>query len=545
MTDKERQLNDSLYSYDFDSEWDVEKALREPQKPYQTRTEQDREHREEYHRISGNAYSQQEEEPAKSAPRPVRKKSGGKRKPPVKSNIRGWLILIGLGAVAVAILVAFIWLIVAAVSPDTAEVPESETETVSVSGNIQAESTEAPLSAAMQLINRADTVALGYDYDGAIDVLREYGDNWEEQPELAAARDRYLEEKDSLSLWEDTAEIPHLAFHSLIVDSDRAFKSQYAADFNRNMITVSEFRAILEELYNRGFVLVRLHDVARYGVTEEGDEMYIPGNIYLPEGKTPLVISQDDVNYYEYMTDGNNDRYPDGRGAGFASKIVIGADGYPTCEYYNSSGECVTGEYDLVPILEAFIREHPDFSYQGARAVLSVTGYEGVFGYHTGMEWESILGADDYSKEIRAAQDVTKCLKEHGWEIASHGYSHDSYSSMSVEGIASDVKKWKNQVQPIIGETDILMFPYGCDIEDEDFYSGEEYDLLYDTGFRYFCAFSSEGNWVQFDDDYFRMSRIPITGETIVFDADSLSNLFDASTVLDRTRPVMISSIGQ
>ena len=47
MTDKGRQpFDDSLYSYDFDSEWDVEKALREPQTPYQTRTEQKREHRE-------------------------------------------------------------------------------------------------------------------------------------------------------------------------------------------------------------------------------------------------------------------------------------------------------------------------------------------------------------------------------------------------------------------------------------------------------------------------------------------------------------------
>ena len=52
MTDKERrQFDDSLYSYDFDSEWDVEKALREPQRPYRPRPEQKREHREEYHRI--------------------------------------------------------------------------------------------------------------------------------------------------------------------------------------------------------------------------------------------------------------------------------------------------------------------------------------------------------------------------------------------------------------------------------------------------------------------------------------------------------------
>ena len=251
------------------------------------------------------------------------------------------------------------------------------------------------------------------------------------------------------------------------------------------------------------------------------------------------------MNYYDYMVDGDGDGYPDGAGAGFASRIVIDGEGYPTCEYYNTAGECVTGEYDLVPILEAFIREHPDFSYKGARAVLSITGYQGVFGYHTSMEWEAVLGQEEYSKEIRAAQNVAKCLKENGWEIASHGYGHYSYSTMTLEEIASDIKKWENQVQPIVGDSDIMMFPYGCDIENEDYYSGDEFDLLYDAGYRYFCSFNSAGKWVQFDDDYFRMSRIPVTGETICYNRDDLTALFDTSLIFDRTRPAMISSVGQ
>lgn len=540
MSEKERrQFDDSLYSYDFDSEWDVEKAMREPQASHKTRSAYPREHREEYHNLPGKPFEAQEE-PYFGA-RPASAKKRGKRKPAVKTNIRGWLILFVLGLAAVLILIAFIWLIVAAVSPDASE---SDMDNPAVSESLPEESYEAPLSETMQLVRRADVVAAGYDYDGAVDVLREFGADWEAQPELASARDRYMEAKDALIFWEDTASIPHLSFHSLIVDTNRAFQSEYAADINRNMVTVSEFNAILEELYQRGYVLVRLHDAARYGVTQEGDEMYIPGNIALPEGKKPLVLSQDDVNYYEYMVDGNGDRYPDGSGAGFASRIVIDSDGYPACEYYNAAGDIVTGAYDLVPILEAFIQEHPDFSYKGARAVLSVTGYQGVFGYHTSMEWEAILGKEEYSKEIRAAQDVAKCLKEHGWELASHGYGHYSYSTMTLEEIASDIKKWENQVQPILGDSDIILFPYGCDIENEDTYSGDAYDLLYEAGYRYFCGFRSEGNWVQFDEDYFRMSRVPITGETIRYNGDALTELFDASLLLDPSRPAMLSSIG-
>ena len=41
------------------------------------------------------------------------------------------------------------------------------------------------------------------------------------------------------------------------------------------------------------------------------------------------------------------------------------------------------GKYDLVPILDRFVEEHPDFSYRGAKAILALTGYNGVLGYRT------------------------------------------------------------------------------------------------------------------------------------------------------------------
>lgn len=49
--------------------------------------------------------------------------------------------------------------------------------------------------------------------------------------------------------------------------------------------------------------------------------------------------------------------------------MVIGEDGYPTTEMEQDDGSVVTGDFDLVPILETFIKEHPGFSYKGARAL--------------------------------------------------------------------------------------------------------------------------------------------------------------------------------
>lgn len=97
----------------------------------------------------------------------------------------------------------------------------------------------------------------------------------------------------------------------------------------------------------------------------------------LPEGKKPFVMSQDDVCYYPYMD-----------GDGFAKRIVIGENGKPACEMVMDDGTTSTGSYDLIPLLEDFIQEHPDFSYKGARAIIAFTGYEGILGYRTASSYQ-------------------------------------------------------------------------------------------------------------------------------------------------------------
>ena len=87
-------------------------------------------------------------------------------------------------------------------------------------------------------------------------------------------------------------------------------------------------------------------------------------------------MSVDDVSYYEYMT-----------GHGFASKLVVGEDGTPTSEYTNPDGSLSYGSYDVVPILDDFVETHPDFSYRGAKGIIALTGYEGIFGYRTSDFW--------------------------------------------------------------------------------------------------------------------------------------------------------------
>ena len=84
-------------------------------------------------------------------------------------------------------------------------------------------------------------------------------------------------------------------------------------------------------------------------------------------------------------------------------------------------GTVSTGSYDLVPLLNDFIEEHPDFSYRGARAILAFTGYEGILGYRTAFSYAE---NPDYEAEREKAAAVAQALREQGWEMASHSWGH-------------------------------------------------------------------------------------------------------------------------
>lgn len=131
------------------------------------------------------------------------------------------------------------------------------------------------------------------------------------------------------------------------------------------MTTVSEFKKMIQSMYEKGYVLVSPHDMA----VVNDDGTMSRGKIMLPEGKIPFVLSEDDVSYYHYMDDD-----------GFATKLVIDDNGDIKCEYKKADGTVVTGDYDVVPILDSFIKQHPDFSYHGRKGILAMTGYNGVLG---------------------------------------------------------------------------------------------------------------------------------------------------------------------
>ena len=408
-----------------------------------------------------------------------------------------------------------------------------------------AQQTAAPQTPpeAAAILEKAKALAAGYDYDAALALLRSYPD-FDSCDELVRASAEFESVKSALVRWPDPTTIPHIFFHSLIVDTARAFDGDSdSGGYNQYMCTVSEFRAILQKLYDGGWVLVSMRDMAPAVKQADGTVRYEPGNILLPAGKKPIILSQDDVNYYEYMTDSDGDHFPDKKGDGFADRLVVDATGALTCEYITAEGAVLTGDYDLVPILESFIRQHPDFSYRGARAIIGVTGYQGVFGYKTHPKWKGILGDQAYGYQIKAAQAVAQSLKAHGYEIASHSFGHPAYGEISADAVRWDVQKWEDEVQPVVGDTDIFLYPFGSDIAGAEDYSGPKFDALYAAGYRYFCNVDGRDYWVQIHDGYVRQARRNIDGYRMYYNPEMLDDLFAVKDVLDPARPLPVPPI--
>ena len=402
------------------------------------------------------------------------------------------------------------------------------------------------------LMEKADFIAAGYDYAKAISML-ESSESYDQYSTVLAAKVAEYKQLDSqLVVYDKPETITHVFFHSLIVDTDRAFDGDSdSGGYNMYMTTVSEFIAIMESMYERGYVLVSPYDVA-YEVTDENGNTYFTyGEIRLPEGKKPFLMSQDDLNYYGYMISdghGKNEvpKFVNDSNDGFAHKIVIAEDGYPKCEYMDADGNTLVGDYDLVPILETFIQQHPDFSYHGARAMLGVTGYEGVLGYRTKPGYNvnngGVMSMEDWNAEVEAAKAVVQCLKDHGWLIVSHSYGHPAYGNIDAYRVAADSQKWEERVQFVVGDTDIILYPYGSDIAGGEQYTfnNAKFKALYEDGYRYFFNVDSADYWNQLGPNYFRGARRNLDGVRMYYNPDKVDDLFDVEAVFDKARPTPV-----
>ena len=435
-----------------------------------------------------------------------------------------YLPMIIVGMAAVMILVFIIGSISQAVARGKAETDASIQASKDAANLSQQQDTEA-----QQILEEAEIMAAGYNYEGAIELIDNFSGDITNYPELTTMRSSCVTAANQLIAWTDPGAIPNLSFHVLMADLPRCLADdEYGGQYNRNFVTVGEFSKILDQLYANGYVLVNLDSFTEKEVAEDGTVTFIKETIYLPEGKKPIMITETNVNYYRYMVDSDNDGLADAGGAGFASRLVV-EDGKVVTEMVDTSGNTIRGAYDLVPILDAFIEEHPDFSYHGAKAVIAITGYDGLFGYRTNN-----TASATYAADVDAAAAVARTLRKNGYQIACYTYSNAKYGDKNATEIQADLRNWTNEVTPILGEVDILVYALNSDLDDSA-YSTSKLDVMIDAGFHYFLGFGNNP-WAAVSTNYVRQDRILVTGTNMAHYPNNYSKYFDSSTVLDPQR---------
>lgn len=176
-----------------------------------------------------------------------------------------------------------------------------------------------------------------------------------------------------------------------------------------------------------------------------------------------------------------------------------------------------------MPILDAFIEEHPDASYRGAKGVIALTGYNGILGYRTDSSYMDV--AEDISREKK------KWLEQH------------PDFDIEKERIMRDTQKWRENVEPLVGATDIIVFAHGQDLGAWGSYdeSDAKYQYFREQGYRIFCNVDSNRYRTLFGRDYLRQGRRNLDGYRIynnsIGNQRNVSDLFDAAAVLDPLRP--------
>lgn len=368
------------------------------------------------------------------------------------------------------------------------------------------------LQARQALLERAYSLAQGYYYTEALALL-DQADSLR-NPQTEALRQEIAQKQAELVPYEGD-QFYHIFFHSLIVDTDRAFDGDYdSAGYDLYMTTVSEFKAMLPKLQAAGFILYDITDLVEFR-----DGKAVRREILLPPGKKPLVISVDDVNYYQYM---EGDGFAERLDVDETGRVVTVVDGQPT---YDG---------DVMPILDQYVAEHPEFSWQGAKGIVAITGYEGAFGYR-------ITDLEDYDGEtqawmLRKTRDVAEALRGSGWQIACHSYTHNQYWSdrtITDQQEQYDIGRWKRDIAPYVGETNIFISPFGVSFADDD------PRLLYlkEQGFTIYCPVEANMT-TRWENGMLFQGRLNLDGLVMKDYPERVKRFFfDPADLLDPARP--------
>lgn len=352
--------------------------------------------------------------------------------------------------------------------------------------------------AVLSLYTFWDEINIGFE---TIKIMKSTPSNYEECSTLKDNKISFIDmDMEDLSK-DDTlvtynGEIKYIYFRPSI-DGDEINSHIKGRKVHNSFITMEEFKKSLEALYRNNYIMVDIFDVYRQ-IYRGGRFRVQRQDLKIPKGKTPFVMFLDDFGY---------------RG----SKLIISdEDSKIKFVHYKDGSDEFFEDNNAITILNDFIEEHEDFSFNRARAVISLLDCESIFGYDTG---KSIKKTDKNSNKIKKlssdiydAKKIGDKLKKEGWRFACNTYSNIDFKNVTPDMVRCDIENWFRYVSNIIGYTNLFVYPTESVIDKND----ERFKYLNDNGFNIFCSAIKGSNKDSFKiEDYINISRDVICYNTV------------------------------
>ena len=257
-------------------------------------------------------------------------------------------------------------------------------------------------------------------------------------------------------------------------------------------------------------------------------------NLKVPKGKKPLIIVIEDL---QYSASAYN--------CGTCRRLVLNDENQVCGEYKNQAGENVVSRTaEAIGLLDVFVEKHPDFTYDGAKGIISVSGHEAVFGYVVAAgeieDRNAALSAanlpqinptnDDIDNAREQVTAIKNVLADNGWKFASCTYNYIAdCRNTEKQVLMDDHTKWMDQIGSLFGEVHILVYPNGNYI-----YGTDDRAVYYkNRGFRIFFGGGATPYHI-YGDNYLFVDRAMMSYKTL--NRKAYKELFDYNEIIDPVR---------
>ncbi|HZK29435.1 MAG TPA: hypothetical protein VFD19_04380 [Clostridia bacterium] len=320
--------------------------------------------------------------------------------------------------------------------------------------------------------------------------------------------------------------VEQVAIKPIIADAERAFDGdRFSAAADRDLLLAVELERVLEQLYENDYVLVD----SRSPVTADGKLRGIP----CPEGKKPVVLVLED--FYGSWPRSES---------GMAWCLDVDGEGRIVGVLLESNGvERADRRYSAVGIIEAFILEHPDFSFNGATGVIAVVGQYGIFGYPVADHQDLAVRREakdlglvfpesfvtDFAWNRSKVRELVRTLKSRNWVLASGTYGRLSLPEESADMIRQDLSMLERWVVPYTGEFTALYCPFGQHIEFDE----KKISIFTEAGYTLQSGYEARAYMNQ-GRDHVYISRTFLSGDGLRRPSvQNLARFFDTREIIE------------